>query len=196
MQKLRDLRLRYKILLGIGTTFLIAMLILGASTQYQLKRLKIINQENLKQVLLEEEVSNMKSKVDIMANSLSQIYKRKSSELSELELKNLLRQHNKQIQFGENNFFIIYNYKGEVISYPTNTTLQGENQWELQDSVGKYIVQEFVNVAKSGGGIVDYFHKNSKTGEEEFRLSYVKTIPGTKLLIISSSYHGKINNIV
>ncbi|PRX32457.1 methyl-accepting chemotaxis sensory transducer with Cache sensor [Orenia metallireducens] len=196
MQRLRDLRLKYKILLGIGSTFLMAMLVLGLSTQHQLKRLKLINQENLKHVLLEEEVSNMKSRVEIMANSLSQIYKRNSSKLNQSELKELIRDHNSQIQSDVDDYFTIYNYQGEVVSYPADSTLEGESQWELQDSMGKYIVQEFVDVAKSGGGLVDYFSSNSKTGEEEFKLSYVEVIPDTKLLLVSSSYHGKINQIV
>jgi len=196
MQRLRDLRLKYKILLGIGSTFLMAMLVLGLSTQHQLKRLKLINRENLKHVLLEEEVSNMKSRVEIMANSLSQIYKRNSSKLNQSELKELIRDHNSQIQSDVDDYFTIYNYQGEVVSYPADSTLEGESQWELQDSMGKYIVQEFVDVAKSGGGLVDYFSSNSKTGEEEFKLSYVEVIPDTKLLLVSSSYHGKINQIV
>ena len=56
------------------------------------------------------------------------------------------------IKYGEDGYVFVGNFNG--ISY--GTPGHGKNMWETTDTNGKYIVQEIVSQAKSGGGFVRY----------------------------------------
>jgi len=56
------------------------------------------------------------------------------------------------IDLGESGYFFIVDSNGNIISHP----FLEDNIYELQSSDGRYIVQEIIANAKSGGGITNY----------------------------------------
>ncbi len=75
---------------------------------------------------------------------------------------------------------------------PINKAQNGKNLMDLQDQKGIRFVEEFVKVAKSGGGFVEYYFEKPGKGIQP-KLSYIKTIPGTDFLIGTGVY---IDNVV
>lgn len=56
------------------------------------------------------------------------------------------------IDLGESGYFFIVDSKGNIISHP----FLEDNIYDLQSSDGRYIIQEIIAVAKSGGGVTNY----------------------------------------
>lgn len=70
---------------------------------------------------------------------------------------------------------------------PINKEANGKNLMGLKDDKGILFVEEFVKAAKNGGGFVTYYFEKPGKGSQP-KLSYVKTIPGTDILIGTGVY--------
>jgi methyl-accepting chemotaxis protein len=193
MEKFRNLKLGHKVLIGIGATFIVAMLILGGVVIYQFTQLADKSDQNLKEVLLDKEQARIKNAVHTAAQNLSEVYARNKSELSERRLKELIVKQNNKVSFGEAGYFFIYSYDGETISLPPSPSVQGTNRWDLQDAKGKYIIRELADAAESGGGFINYIYENPNTKQEEQKFGYVEAIEGSNWFIGSGSYQSVIN---
>lgn len=60
---------------------------------------------------------------------------------------------NKDIDLGENGYFVIYDEKGLEVAHPS---IEGQNMWDAQDKEGKLLVQEQIATAVNGGGFTTY----------------------------------------
>jgi len=79
-------------------------------------------------------------------------------------------------------YVFAYDYDGTVLSWPYNSDQIGVNRFNVTDSVGNHHVQEFLTVAKSGEGMVDYYSTNPFTNKTDLKISYVTDIDGTWML--------------
>ncbi|WP_407333572.1 methyl-accepting chemotaxis protein [Enterovibrio sp. 27052020O] len=68
------------------------------------------------------------------------------------------------MRYGENGYFMIYSMNSEMIHHPIATNLIGKNLVDLKDANGVYIIKEQVEMAKNGGGFVQYHWK--KAGQD------------------------------
>ncbi|MGM0369817.1 MAG: methyl-accepting chemotaxis protein [Bacillota bacterium] len=193
MEKIKDLSIKNKILLGVGGSFLAVMLIIGVVINYQFENLQTENNSNLKKVLLGKERQRIKDATHAMAQSLGQLYQQNKSNLSEEELRELIVEHNKDVRFGEAGYFFIYDSEGKVVSLPPTPENEGDNRWDLQDANDKYFIRDLAKAAEDGGGFVNYIYANPNTGERENKFAYVEMIEGSNLWIGSGSYESVIN---
>lgn len=87
-------------------------------------------------------------------------------------------------------YMFAYDFNGQVVAHGQNAALVGQNLIDLQDSRGKYLIKELIEVAKTKGkGWVEYYWRN------EFKRSYVEKVvdPKTKTeYLISAGYHPNI----
>lgn len=79
-------------------------------------------------------------------------------------------------------YIFSYDYNGTVLSWPYQPDQIGANRYNVTDPVGKHHVQEFLSVAKSGGGLVDYYSVNPFTNRTDLKISYVTDIDGTWMI--------------
>ncbi len=74
------------------------------------------------------------------------------------------RSINKNIDLGENGYFIVYSPDGVEVMHPV---IEGKNVWEAEDKSGNGVklVQEQIRIAKEGGGFFEYawYLPNSET---------------------------------
>jgi len=194
MIKIRDMKIRIKILMGIGLSFLVMMLILGGVVIRGFDKLADNNSSLLKEVLITREYDRIKDTVHTMAQNLAEIYRENQATLSKEELRELIVEKNNLIRFGEAGYFFIYDYQGETIALPTATELQGSNRLDLQDSEGTYILKEFIKEAKVGGGFVTYIYQNPNTQQNERKFGYVEPIEGTDWFVGSGGYESVIDS--
>ncbi|MFW6029742.1 MAG: methyl-accepting chemotaxis protein [Halanaerobiales bacterium] len=192
--KIKDLNIGKKIFLGIGLSFLITMLIMVFLMNQQFNNLQKKNAESVQKFLLDKEEERIKDTTDTTAKFISQLYNKNKDQMSESELQELIREYNRDIEFGEAGYFFIYDYEGNTISLPPTPDLVGENRWNLQDENGKYFLRELSETAQSGGGYVEYIYENPDTGEDETKIGYVKPIEGTDYFIGTGTYDSIINS--
>ena len=79
--------------------------------------------------------------------------------------------------YGEEGFFFVYDYEGQNLVSPRQTELINENQWDLTDSEGTYVVREFIRTARQGAGYVEHLWPKPSTGEEGRMITYVTSFP-------------------
>jgi len=190
---LKDLKIRNKILLGIGTSFLVGMLIVSGVIYFQFDNLAQTSHDSLKNSLLNKEREKVKQLVQTRAQSLGQLYRTRKNQLSTSKLKNLIADKNEPIRFGDGNYFYIYSIKGETISLPPDREKERTNRWDLKVS-GKYLLREMAELAKSDGGFFTYDYKNPNTEEIETKFGYIEPIPGTDWFVGAGGYQSVVNS--
>lgn len=79
-------------------------------------------------------------------------------------------------------YIFSYDYNGTVLSWPFRPDQVGVNRFDAIDPVGSHHVQEFLAVAGSGGGMVDYYSTNPITNKTDLKISYVVDVDGTWML--------------
>jgi len=79
-------------------------------------------------------------------------------------------------------YIFAYNYNGTVLSWPYRPDQVGQNRLNATDTVGSHHVQAFLEKARSGGGMVDYYSVNPATNTTQLKISYVMDIDGRWML--------------
>ncbi len=79
-------------------------------------------------------------------------------------------------------YIFSYDYNGTVLSWPYQPDQVGVNRLDVTDAVGNHHVREFLNVSKSGGGLVDYYSVHPFTNQTDLKISYVTDIDGTWMI--------------
>ena len=76
-------------------------------------------------------------------------------------------------------------FKGYFVSHPVQENLRCQDAWELQDAKGKFIVQEFLKVAKQGDGAgwVEYDWLRVGETEPTKKRTFIRRIPGEDFLV-------------
>jgi len=92
------------------------------------------------------------------------------------------------IKFKNSQDIVIGNYDGVFFVSPLHPEQIGKNQFNYKDSLGKFVVQEEINKAKSGGGwLKGRWRYNSLTGTYQCRKIYI--LPVAKNYFIGAWYH-------
>lgn len=72
----------------------------------------------------------------------------------------------KDIHFGVGGYFFLHKYSGDVVIVPPRPDLSGTNMMSSKDKNGVYYVKELIELAKKGGGFVEYvFSKPNLEGQ-------------------------------
>lgn len=79
--------------------------------------------------------------------------------------------------YGDEGFFFVYDYDGTNLVSPRQTDLINGNWWELQDSEGTRVVQQFIYTARAGAGYVEHLWPKPSTGREARMITYVTSFP-------------------
>ncbi len=79
--------------------------------------------------------------------------------------------------YGEEGFFFVYDYDGNNLVSPRQTGLINANWWDLEDSEGTPVVQEFIYTARAGAGFVEHLWPKPSSGQEGRMITYVTSFP-------------------
>lgn len=90
-------------------------------------------------------------------------------------------------------YYFTYTLEGVRINVPINKSLNGKDCADLKDSHGILFVRQFIEQAKAGGGFVEYNFEKPGSGIQP-KLSYVRLIPGTDVLIGTGVYIDSVQN--
>jgi len=86
-------------------------------------------------------------------------------------------------------YFFINDFDGLNIAHGANKAHEGENDYDLQDEHGAYIIRDMIEIAKNDGlGYYEYFWVNPASGKEERKVSFVSRIPGTEYFVGAGFY--------
>jgi len=80
-------------------------------------------------------------------------------------------------------------FKGRFVAHPVQEDLRGQDGWELQDAKGKFIVQEFIKIAKEQGqGWSEYWWIRVGETSPTLKKTYIKRVPGEDIIVGAGYY--------
>jgi two-component system NarL family sensor kinase len=125
-------------------------------------------------ILLEARKDELQHFVQVGRRAVSHLYQKTGhDDAARTEALELLR----RMDFGNDNYFFVYDRQGNSLMHPRLAELEGRSQWTLKDSNGAAMIQQLVKTAEAGGGFVDYLWNRPSTGREERKLGYVELVP-------------------
>ncbi|MBL3520323.1 cache domain-containing protein [Arcobacter lanthieri] len=93
----------------------------------------------------------------------------------EQELKKEVLKEISQIKFGTDGYFFVYSYDGTNLMHPINSDMVGKNLIDAKSKKGVFYIKELIEVAKKGGGTVNYdFPKSNDDPKQYDKLGYAE----------------------
>lgn len=175
-------------ILGMAPVLLLAIFFM-AFAYYQ--SLNLVEEQAIttEQGLMDSKRAELKSYTEVAQTAIQEIYESGASLEQGLEVL-------KKLKYGQNGYFFGYNSNGVRLLLGSSEKGIGENFWDLRDSDGVYLIREFVQKAKSGGGYVGYRFPKPGKAEPELKLSYVMYLPRWDMLIGTGFYLDDVNIIL
>lgn len=111
----------------------------------------------------------------------------------ETTLKEEIFKYTPKINFGQNGFIFIIDYEGTMLSNK-NQTLIGKNVLYDQDKVGKYFVQQMIDIAQKGNGYINYYDPNLPKEKTFLKTSFIKGVSNWNFLIGAGFNENELNS--
>ena len=142
----------------VGTILFIFMMI-------GMKNIEEYSIEQLSKNMMESYDDSISGQVDTAIGILQYFSKEvEAGEMSEATAKNISADLIRNLRYGVDGYFWIDTIEGDNIVLLGNET-EGTNRYNLSDVNGFHMIQEFINVAKQGGGFTDFWYP--KAGQKE-----------------------------
>jgi signal transduction histidine kinase len=86
-------------------------------------------------------------------------------------------------------YFFINDFDGINIAHGADLSHQGQNDIDLQDTHGAYIIRDMITIAQNNNsGYYQYYWVNPATGTEQTKITFVIRIPNTDYFIGAGFY--------
>src|SRR5262249_36455023 len=139
------MQLRYKVVLLAVVPLVLAAGVLAFLFRGENRKLAEAQIDELDELLARDELHNL---MDLARRTIPDLdsveHNDKQTQQRALDL---LRQMN----FGKNGYFYVYDMDGNNLMHPWWRQLEGRNQWDLTDDTGHRIIQELTQAARDGG---------------------------------------------
>lgn len=149
---------------------IIAIVGIALATLDQTKRLASTQASTFENGLLETKKSELKNYMELAYTAIINVYENPNIEKDHAQkqvyfiLKNM--------EFGQDGYFFVYDYNGVNIAHPRKPELEGKNLFDLQDDNGKFLIRELIDKAKTGGGYTRYLWDKPSGGKSVEKLGY------------------------
>ena len=168
------LHLRSVVLLLAVVPLLLAVWAVVWVVRQQSEQLAQAQMAAMQPILLQARKDELQHFVQVGRRAVSHLYEKTGHDpAARREALELLR----RMDFGNDNYFFVYDLEGNSLMHPRLAELEGRSQWTRRDSNGATMIQQLVAQAKAGGGFVDYLWNRPSTGREERKLGYVELVP-------------------
>jgi signal transduction histidine kinase/CheY-like chemotaxis protein len=141
------------------------------------------------QEILEENTRGRVYQAHLIAGSIYDIHKNTKSRR---EIANLIKETLRPIRFyKDRGYYFIDDIEGNIVLYPTQRRREGEFIYNQRDINGKYMIREFIDIAKTRGeGTVSYYwYKLTKEEKGPVqKVAYVKLFKPLNWIIGTGEY--------
>ncbi|QJB55778.1 cache domain-containing protein [Pseudodesulfovibrio sp. zrk46] len=86
-------------------------------------------------------------------------------------------------------YLLFYTFDGNCLALGAKPEVAGKNRWNVHDPDGVYQIREMVNLAKMGGGWVEYKYANPSTGKVQPKKTYVRPVPNMDAFVGCGIYY-------
>jgi len=164
------MKLRYKFILLAIIPLLLSFAGLAATVFYQAINLAEQQRSTVEHAYLVSKEAELKHYVVLGKAAILDLYNSDSGNLqNQEEAKKILS----SLDFGDDGYFYIYDMHGKNLMHPRRPELVGQNLWNLTDPYGNLTIQNLIETAKKGGGVVRYMWQKPSSGMLAPKLGYV-----------------------
>jgi two-component system NarL family sensor kinase len=160
-----------KIFLLATLPLVLAVAAIALVVNNQSRQLAEIEIKELETQLIETKKLELRNYVTQARNGFYYLYGNTAPDDDEAKLK--VSQILSAMIYGQDGFFFVYDYDGNNIVHPRQTDFIGKNWSGLTDSQGTPVVDELIEIARSGAGYHTYLWPKPSTGEETLMVTYV-----------------------
>ena len=167
---LKALPYKTKIALLTLIPLILAIIVTAISTVKQTNDLAKIQAANFEQELINLKEKELANYLGLAYTAIDSVYENQTFErtYAQLEVYYTL----KNIEFGQDGYFFVYDYNGVNIAHPRKPELEGKNLFNLKDERGNFMIQDLIKQAKSGGGYTRYLWDKPSGGKSIEKLGY------------------------
>ena len=149
---------------------IIAISAISLFTIKQTKQLAAIQAKAFESELLASKKEELKNYLGLAYSAVKSVYENPS--IDNKHAKQEAYDTLKNMEFGKDGYFFVYDYKGVNIVHPRKPQLEGKNLFDFQDDNGKYLIRELIDQAKNGGGYTRYLWDKPSGGKSIEKLGY------------------------
>ncbi len=160
-----------KLALVASVPLILAVAAIAALVAVQSRTLAEREIKSLENQLIEAKKAELRNYVTQARNGFYFIYG--SAQPDDQQAKDQVAQILSAMIYGTEGFFFVYDYDGTNLVSPRQTDRINQNWAGLTDSEGTPIVDEFINLARSGAGYHTFLWPKPSTGEEAQMVAYV-----------------------
>ena len=164
------MKLRYKFILLALTPLLLSFVALAAAMFYQTTILAKQQRNTVEQAYIASKEAELKHYVKLGTAAISHLYNADHQDATtQLEAQKILA----SLDFGDDGYFFIYDMQGKNLMHPRRPELVGKDLWNLKDPEGQLTIQNLINKAKNGGGVIRYLWEKPSSQQMVLKMGYV-----------------------
>ena len=190
-----NLTFKTKILLLVIVPLILVSLALTLLTISQAKKLGRQNVASFSEMIFDLRRGELKNYTELALTSVKHIYDgaKEGDTNAQEAAKDILR----NLSFGEDGYFFVYDYKGINVAHPKKPQLEGRNLWDIQDSNGVYLIRSLVDGAKTeGGDYTEYVWDKPSKGREEGKIGFSMGLQNWEWMIGTGLYIDDLEDAV
>lgn len=162
--------------LRVGVTGRLAALVLIAIVG--ILCLGMFSYINLSSQLVRQKQLELQHNMQIVATLTDGFRMRaKQGTLSEEQAQTEAMEAIRNIRFGDNEYFFIYDMAGTSLMHPAKPELQGKNLIDLKDQRGNRLIAGLIDVAKKGGGPYSFYWVKPGDKAASLKFGYAIAVP-------------------
>ena len=125
--------------------------------------------------LLEDRKLTLQSTVDLAFSTVKGFQAREASgEMTRDEAQKRARDALRSMRYQGNEYFYVYDSKGQGVMHPIRPEYEGKNHWDRKDKSGTYSIREMIGAGVSGKGFANTFTIKPGGTEQLPKLHYLK----------------------
>ncbi|MGH1441071.1 MAG: cache domain-containing protein [Cellvibrionaceae bacterium] len=168
---MQSLTFKTKILLLVIIPLILVSLALTILSIYQARELGNKNVQSFSEMIFNLRRGELKNYTELAITAVKHLYE--DAEPNDLVIQEEAKEIFRNLEFGEDGYFFVYDYNGVNVAHPKKPQLEGKNLWGIQDPNGTYLIRSLVNQAKNTeGGFTDYIWDKPSKGRQVGKIGY------------------------
>jgi methyl-accepting chemotaxis protein len=149
----------------------------------------VVSLVSIRDNMMEDRKQRIKSLVEVGSGILVHYHQLSvSGKLTEKDAKTAAFDALRQMRYDGGNYLFGFDPEGTYFLMPANRDFEGTNKIDLKDANGKFLIRELSNVAKAGGGYVEYEFLKPSTKLVAPKLGYAALFEPWNLVLGTGIY--------
>lgn len=178
--------LKLKIILMTVIPLVVISYVIGWITINQSQSLGVKEISTFRESMLTTKEQALEDYVHLAIQRIDHLYDDTSKK--ESERKHQALEILRQLRYGSDGYFFVYDDAGFNLAHPIMPELEGQNLIDLRDSNGNFLIQNLLASAKAGGGFHQYLWHKPSTDEVVPKLSYAIWLPKWEWMVGTGLY--------